>query len=100
MAVDASGNVYVTGESGGAGTESDYATVKYSPAGLQQWVARYNGPENSFDDATALAVDASGKVYVTGRSSYVGGSVYTTIKYLQISTSTRDLSRPLSRPRS
>jgi len=92
VAIDASGNVYVTGESEGSGTETDYATVKYNAAGFQVWVARYNGPGNSFDHATALAVDASGKVssgkvYVTGRSSYVGGSVYTTIKYSLISTS-------------
>src|SRR6266516_6773880 len=39
IAIDGSGNVYVTGGSAG-----DYATVKYDSAGQQQWVARYNGP--------------------------------------------------------
>lgn len=29
IALDSSGSVYVTGESAGAGTDSDYATVKY-----------------------------------------------------------------------
>jgi uncharacterized delta-60 repeat protein len=87
VAVDASGNVYVTGESAGSGTGTDYATIRYNASGRQQWVARYNGPGDSFDDPTALAIGASGKVYVTGRSSYLGGSVYTTIKYSQISTS-------------
>jgi uncharacterized delta-60 repeat protein len=83
LAVDGSGVVYVTGWSAGSGTETDYATVKYSDVGAQEWVARYNGPKNTFDDASALAVDASGNVYVTGRSSRVGGSVWTTIKYMQ-----------------
>jgi hypothetical protein len=84
LAVDGSGDVYVTGWSAGSGTETDYATVKYSALGVGQWVARYNSPENAFDDASALAVDTSGNVYVTGRSSRIGGSVWTTIKYIQI----------------
>ncbi len=94
VVVDAAGNVYVTGESGGDGTGTDFATVKYSASGLQQWVARYNGSGDTYDDATALAVDRFGRVYVTGRSSRTGGSEYTTIKYVQISTSTEIQGRP------
>jgi hypothetical protein len=82
VAVDAQGNVYVTGESEGAGSATDFATLKYDAQGNQQWLARYNG-SNTFDQATALAVDVSGSVYVTGRSSRLGGSVYTTVKYLE-----------------
>src|SRR5262249_52174685 len=33
------------------------------------WVARYTGPENGGLDATAIAVDGLGTVYVTGRNS-------------------------------
>jgi len=82
LAVDGSGNVYVTGESRGSGTNQDYATVKYNSSGIQQWAARYNGPGNAFDHATALAVDGSGNVYVTGYSRGAGTfSDYATIKY-------------------
>jgi hypothetical protein len=66
IAVDDSGNVYVTGWSGGIGTGEDYATIKYDPNGDTVWVRRYNGPENDDDEAFAIAVDDSCNVYVTG----------------------------------
>ena len=82
IAVDDSGNVYVTGYSGGSGTYDDYATIKYDPAGNQLWVQRYVRPENGGDGAKAIAVDGSGNVYVTGYSSGPGTSFdYATIKY-------------------
>lgn len=82
IAVDSSGNVYVTGHSPGAGTGDDYATIKYDSAGQQLWVARYNGPGNSGDEAHAIALDSSGNVYVTGQSyGEAGDTDYATIKY-------------------
>src|SRR5690349_8065480 len=83
IAVDNNGNVYVTGRSTGNETELDYATIKYNPAGVLQWVARYNDPENGFDWAKSIAVDEEGNVYVTGESGLGQGhsSDYVTIKY-------------------
>jgi uncharacterized delta-60 repeat protein len=87
LAVDSSDNIYVTGYSNGSGTKYDYATIKYDPAGKEQWVKRYNGPGNSWDWATALAVDSSGNIYVTGESRGRGTHAdYATIKYVNILT--------------
>jgi hypothetical protein len=83
VAVDASGNVFVTGDSVGVGTGySDYATIKYSGAGVPLWTNRYNGPANATDTVSAMALDSSGNVFVTGGSSRgVTWEDYATIKY-------------------
>ena len=82
VAVDDSGNAYVTGISQGAGTFDDYLTIKYDPSGEAQWVQRYNGPANEFDDALALAVDDNSNVYVTGFSAGSGTfNDFATVKY-------------------
>ena len=84
LAIDALGNVYVTGtESGGAmGTGLNIATVKYSGMGEQLWVRTYNGPANGRDEANSAAVDELGNVYVTGFSAGIGTERdYVTVKY-------------------
>ncbi len=61
-------SVFVTGESVGNGTTSDYATVSYDAlTGAQRWIARYE--KSDLDLALALAVSPSGnRVAVTGFS--------------------------------
>jgi uncharacterized delta-60 repeat protein len=82
IAVDGFGNVYVTGSSSGSGTYQDYATIKYYPNGDTAWVRRYNGPGNSTDWASGIAVDNFGNVYVTGNSKGSGTNAdYATLKY-------------------
>ena len=82
IAVDSSGNVYVTGYSYGDDMSQDYATVKYDSEGNELWVARYDGPGNDNDEAWDIAVDDSGNVYVTGFSySYISSEDYATVKY-------------------
>lgn len=83
IAVDRSGNVYVTGYTVGAQANNyDYTTVKYSKDGNQEWVRKYNGLGNGNDDASALAMDDSGNVYVTGYSPGIRtDNDYATIKY-------------------
>lgn len=80
IAVDNSGNVYVTGRAEGSSVTDEYATVKYDGNGQEQWVVRYEGPENYyFNRPSFIAVDESDNVYVTGTS----GGDYATVKYVQ-----------------
>ena len=85
IAVDKSGNVYVTGKINNPGMYPDYGTIKYNSAGQQQWVMRYNGPPaNASDYAVDIALDGSGNVYVTGSSqrvAFYSDYDYATIKY-------------------
>jgi hypothetical protein len=82
IAVDSSGNIYVTGytNSYGAG-EYDVWTIKYNSSGDQIWNKTIGGA--SYDYGSAIAVDSSDNIYVTGNTlSYGAGDCDVwTIKY-------------------
>jgi len=80
--VDGSGNAYVAGESRNSSANYDCLTVKYGPNGNRLWVKSYNGPGGADDRANAIAVDASGSIYVAGESQGSGtGYDFAIIKY-------------------
>ncbi|MBI3189375.1 MAG: SBBP repeat-containing protein, partial [Ignavibacteriales bacterium] len=69
IALDGSGNIYVTGRSYGSGTVSDYATVKYTPTGDEEWSVRYTNSGLSDDYPVQIKADGIGNVFVTGTAS-------------------------------
>jgi hypothetical protein len=82
IAVDGSGNVYLTGYSYSYGSNSDYCTIKYYPNGDTAWIRRYDGPGSGLSWAYALVIDDSNTVYVTGGSFGTGTNRdYATVKY-------------------
>jgi len=66
IAVDQSGNTYVTGHSViKPDQDSDFLTLKYDAAGSLLWKRTYNGPATR-DKPRAMAIDGSGNVIVAG----------------------------------
>ena len=65
---DNSGNVYVTGSAEVTSAASNYVTIKYNAAGVQQWATTYNNTGANPDQAYSMDMDAAGNVYVTGYS--------------------------------
>jgi hypothetical protein len=85
MALDRQVNIYVTGESANFNGDLDWATIKYTPDGKEQWVIREDGPAHSDDKATAIAVDGSGNIYVAGSQTKTNGLIeLVLIKYSEL----------------
>ena len=63
IAVDSSGNVYISGQTRPVG-DYDCFVAKYNSSGTLQWQRSLGG--NSSDYGYSVAVDSSGNVYVTG----------------------------------
>jgi len=69
IAMDNSGNIFITGEStrtNNPQTNYDYATIKLNAGGEQMWVKRFNTGINDY--VKAITTDNDGNVYVTGQS--------------------------------
>jgi len=70
LAIDNTGNIFVTGTSDGTGTSTDIVTIKYSQVGQEQWSRRFNNP--GLDNAADIITDINGNVYVSGNKSGKG----------------------------
>jgi hypothetical protein len=82
ICTDLQNNVFVTGLSITETTHSDYLTIKYNSEGIQQWTARYDGPNHFDDEAQSITVDKNGYSYVTGNTEYdYNNHIIGTIRY-------------------
>ncbi|MCB1162387.1 hypothetical protein KDL67_06820 [bacterium] len=66
MAVDAQGNLLVTGYGRLGSAGFHIHTLKYDGAGQLLWHQEYDGPGSSSDLPSSLVVDVAGDVYVAG----------------------------------
>lgn len=90
VVADRYGYVHVTGFSAGTGTRNDYVTIRYLFNGNQEWVWLYDGPASRMDEASAIAVDSSYRIFVTGSSEGQGtGYDFATIRYEAIGVEER-----------
>jgi hypothetical protein len=78
------GDVILTGGSQNEAGDYDYATMRYSSAGVRQWVHRYNGTASNDDQAYGLSLSSTTRVLVTGKSIQSGSfHDVTTVCYAQ-----------------
>src|ERR1700733_14335468 len=66
MALDAAGNIYVTGFSQNSNSQLGYVTIKYAPNGNQLWVTRYDSTSYTEAKPVAMALDSNNNIFVTG----------------------------------
>lgn len=69
LAIGPQGDIFVAGTSWSGFSKADITTIRYSSEGQRVWVSTYNSLNNVEDHATAMKVDATGNVYVTGYSA-------------------------------
>lgn len=81
IAVDDSGNVYVTGKTEDAGTSDDWTTIKYLPDGDTAWVRNFVGAGSANERASSITIGPSGNIYITGYTMSSSAGDYLTIKY-------------------
>lgn len=82
LAIDASGNVYVTGETSVSGNPfaTKITTIKYNSSGVELWLRTYNGGSKPDGySSVGIALDDSNNVFVVG-NTYSNQDI-STIKY-------------------
>ena len=79
VAVDASGNTYITGQWQNLVGGSSFTTISYDRTGKQRWL-HTNNTIKDVGRPTGMAVNPSG-VYITGSVKRGGGSMIRTEKY-------------------
>lgn len=74
VAIDGSGNIYVTGGGYNASYNTDYITLKYSPTGSQTWVSIYD--YLGFDDCAIKVATSGSNLTITGAVTTATASTY------------------------
>ncbi len=83
VAIDQTGDIFITGSTENAAGNFDIYTAKYNGAtGALIWSQTYAGAGNGDDHGLSLAIDNSGDIYITGSSvNAAGNEEWITINY-------------------
>ena len=74
------GGFYVEASAADHGSPTEYAVHKFSSGGVHEWTFRYGASTSGNDYLSAMAIDDSGYVYMTGNSTDEGAVDYATFK--------------------
>jgi len=66
LVLDDADNIFVAGYSHPDSGPADAIVIKYNADGVEQWVARYAGPDGHWDQFDEIALDAEGNVIAAG----------------------------------
>ena len=84
MAIDGSGNIYITGYISTEIDITDYLTIKYNSSGNLLWSVHNDGAAHLNDKSTNIAIDNNGDIVVSGESETEPGVFqYATVKYVE-----------------
>lgn len=77
IALDNSGNIIIGGYTKNSGTGSDITIQKFNGNGTLLWTAQYNSPANESDRGYDIATDATGNIYITGKTDIDASPIIT-----------------------
>jgi uncharacterized delta-60 repeat protein len=84
MAMDNSGNIYVTGYTSTEIDQFDVFTIKYNASGNTIWSIHNDGPYHLNDKSTNIAIDNNGDIVIAALSETAPGQYqYLTVKYVE-----------------
>jgi len=72
LAAGVDSNVYAVGFSTGHGSDRDFTVISLTPAGGTNWLYKYNGPGNGWDEAFAVVFGPDNNIYTAGYSNRDG----------------------------
>jgi uncharacterized delta-60 repeat protein len=68
----ADGNIYAAGASTGHGPDRDFTVISLTTTGDTNWVYKYNGPGNNWDEAYSIVYGNDNNIYAAGYSNSSG----------------------------
>jgi uncharacterized delta-60 repeat protein len=74
IAIDESGDVYVTGVFEKTTDDYQLATIKYTPSGTQKWIKKFVNPSGKVSEGNKIVLDGSENIFIGGSMDVSGAN--------------------------